>query len=101
MGRLNVVRLAADEELNLVPGSNLEAYLRGTSDLQLQGGALVIGPGRAVGRELAAGRPGERGLAGQRPQAFEDRHQPDIAGRGGEAVVGVCDPVVRVEHREQ
>ena len=85
MGGLNIVRVAADEELNLVSGSNLEAYLGGTPDLQLQGRALVVGPGRAVSRELAAGRPGKRGLAGERSQAFEDRHQPDIAGWGGEA----------------
>ena len=101
MGGLDIVRVATDEELNLVSGANLEPYLGGTPHLKLQGRALVVGPHRAVSRELASGRPGKRGLAGERSQTVEHRHQPDVAGWGGESFVTVRDPVVRVEHREQ
>jgi hypothetical protein len=101
MGRLELLDVVSDEELDLISRLHLEAELPGALHLRLERRALVVGPGRAVDRELAPRCPGEAGLPSQRAQPFGHREQPDVSRRSREPLMGEGDAVMRVEHREQ
>ena len=101
--RTSVVASRDDDHLDLEAGPHLEAGLGRGGDLALEHGALVVGPRAAVGGELATVRPGQPGLPGQRHDAadgVDHRHQPHVARRRRQPLVGEGDAVVGVEDRE-
>ena len=101
MGGHGIDALAPDEELKLVSAAQPQAGGGGPLHLGLEHRPLVIRPRRAVGGELTARRPGERGLAGEARDPVGDGQQANVAGSRRDALVLERDAVVRVEHGEQ
>lgn len=90
-----------DRELQLVARAQLVTVLGGRGHVAFQEAALAVRPRRPVGGDLPHRRPRQRTLSGEAAQAFEHRHEPDVARRRRQAGMGVGDRVVGVEDGEQ